>query len=209
MTGGNLRRVGDTLTPMLLGGVGLWLILTALLDSASDCDERTSPPTVAAADTTSAGPTPLHSPPKLLTRPIESIRVGDRVLARNPDLSDDARRQNADPAWQVGSVARLELPLDHEPTRENHEPARKNHGPARKNHGPARQAHRSPPASDPDDRPVLHIELLRPDDWFRQRLSLLAVAHAGPSRAIHSPDPANRTPASDETLTSSATPLRP
>lgn len=56
---------------------------------------------------------------------------------------------------------------------------------------------------------MIRIELLRPDDWFRQRLSLIAVERPGPSRAIPDRDLANPTPASNKPLTSAATPLRP
>ena len=195
MTRGKLRRVADAITPILLGGVALWLIVTALLDAARHRNLGTTPPNVATSDTASVQRASSETSPKLLTRPIESIRVGDRVLARNPDVTDDARRQTAEPDWRECSVARLELPIDHEPNGKNHESNL--------------QTRELRLPGDPDDRPVLHIELLRPDDWFRQRLSLLAVEHAGSAHAIPSRNLPDRPLAPNEPAPPSAIPLRP
>ncbi|MGN6545816.1 MAG: polymorphic toxin-type HINT domain-containing protein, partial [Aureliella sp.] len=63
---------------------------------------------------------PQHGPPtsvkpitsrgaQALTRPIESIRVGERVLARNPELSDAER--TAEPNWTQWVHVSLQLPL--------------------------------------------------------------------------------------------------
>ncbi|MCG8651520.1 MAG: hypothetical protein MI861_16885 [Pirellulales bacterium] len=45
------------------------------------------------------------------TRPIESIRVGDRVLARNPEVSDAERVTWSEPEWNDWLHLSLQMPL--------------------------------------------------------------------------------------------------
>ena len=48
---------------------------------------------------------------KASTRPIESIRVGQRVLASNPEIDDQQRNQWRDPAWNEWLHLSLKLPI--------------------------------------------------------------------------------------------------
>ncbi|MBI1313419.1 hypothetical protein GC176_19185 [bacterium] len=48
--------------------------------------------------------------PKLLTRPIEEIRVGQRVLAHNPEVSEAEREGWVEPDWKDWQLVSLEMP---------------------------------------------------------------------------------------------------
>ena len=68
------------------------------------------------------------------TEAIESIRVGQRVLGRNPEVSDDERDAWQEPDWAQWLHVTLVMPMQSV------------------EHG------------------LLHIELLRPESWIRERL---------------------------------------
>lgn len=82
---------------------------------------------------------------RAVTRPIESIRVGQRVLARNPEVTAAERTARAEPNWAQWVHVSLELPL----------PASAD----------------QPQASLPRR---MKIELLRPEAWVLERLSYVA-----------------------------------
>ena len=74
------------------------------------------------------------------TRPIETIRVGDRVLARNPEVTDAERAARIEPNWAEWYHVSLELPINSD-----------------------NQARATP-------KQVMKIELLRPEDWLLERI---------------------------------------
>ena len=74
------------------------------------------------------------------TRPIETIRVGDRVLARNPEVTNAERAARVEPNWAEWYHVSLELPI-----------------------ASADQVHSAP-------QPVMRIELLRPEAWLLERI---------------------------------------
>lgn len=82
---------------------------------------------------------PELASPKLFrrTRPIEEIRVGQRVVARNPEITDAERDTwPAEPDWSTCQLVRLEMPRE--------------------------------------DGAVLHIDLLRPREWLKERQAAVA-----------------------------------
>lgn len=52
-----------------------------------------------------------NKPTAASTRPIESIRVGDRVLSSNPEISDEERSQWQEPDWNDWLHLTLKMPL--------------------------------------------------------------------------------------------------
>ena len=48
------------------------------------------------------------------SQPIETLRVGDRVIARNPEVSDAERASWVEPQWDEWLHLSLRLPLDHD-----------------------------------------------------------------------------------------------
>ncbi|TWT34908.1 hypothetical protein [Blastopirellula retiformator] len=61
--------------------------------------------------TTLASPDLSTSTTPVTTRPIDSIRVGDRVLARNPEVGEEERSQWEEPNWNQCFHLTLEMPL--------------------------------------------------------------------------------------------------
>lgn len=86
------------------------------------------------------------------TRNIENIRVGDRVLAHNPQISDEERAQWQEPDWQDWWHLSLEMPV------------------------PARS---DPADAEPK---VVYIELLRPTHWVQDQLGYIVQQPSGSSQ---------------------------
>jgi hypothetical protein len=121
--------------------------------------------------------------PEATTKPIQSLRVGDRVLADNPEASDRERAAWREPAWEDWLHLTLQMPLI-DPTADSHSDRTD------------------------DDVAVLHIELLRPEVWFEQQVGLMVEPQQPPSGVV---DAASWFPvASDEDATQlPLSPLRP
>nr|WP_095742588.1 polymorphic toxin-type HINT domain-containing protein [Rhodopirellula sp. SM50] len=90
------------------------------------------------------------------TKPIDALRVGDRVLAANPEITDLERSTWQEPRWDQWIHLSLKMPL------------------------PAK-----PPVSDLGDAkgtPVLNVELLRPEQWFVEHVGFVVRPRDGSSR---------------------------
>ncbi len=77
----------------------------------------------------------IKATPSLATRPIEQIQVGDRVSARNPEISDEQRSTWVEPNWDQWVQLSLMMPKD--------------------------------------DGSELTIELLRPESWVLNALTMV------------------------------------
>ena len=104
--------------------------------------------------------------PPAATRQIESIRVGSRVLAANPEISTKARVARPEPDWRDWVWISLELPLPDFATDRDEETTK---GSTPTNEIP----------------PIVHVDLLRPEGWARDRLRLVMIDLIVPPRTDH------------------------
>lgn len=89
------------------------------------------------------------------TKPIDALRVGDRVLAANPEISDLERSTWQEPRWDEWIHLSLKMPLPaHPPTAD---------------------------LGDGNGTPVLNVELLRPEQWFIEQVGFVVRPRNGNS----------------------------
>ncbi len=100
------HRLRRPLSVLLLAVAGMCFWRSMPADMADDVRSAA----VSRAQATLARPATSPSEPKLLTRPIEEIRVGQRVLAHNPEVSDEERSQWQEPDWSTWQLLQLEMP---------------------------------------------------------------------------------------------------
>ncbi|MCA9141085.1 MAG: hypothetical protein KDB00_30150 [Planctomycetales bacterium] len=103
------RRRIVAFTVLVLGlALSLRLIFGGSIMSST---EPTAASVIADATTlASLDPDQRHSG-GMMTKPIETLRVGDRVLAENPEISDQQRATWAEPEWQDWLHLSLKMPL--------------------------------------------------------------------------------------------------
>lgn len=111
-------------------------------------------------------PSPSRAPDHS-TKPIESVRLGDRVLARNPEITDLERATWAEPDWGRWIHLSLRMPLrapDDFATAENstREAIKAGTSEATKTN-----------TSEAAETPVLNVEIMRPDQWFVEQVGFI------------------------------------
>ncbi len=181
----------------LLFALSAWLIVPPLI--ATPVKGRPGParPASTAPQTQAQMETQAETRTGVTSRPIEQIRVGERVLAENPEVDSLERLNRPVPDWSDWVHLTLEMPLS--PDRGDDTDA-----------GAATPRSRNE-GSDGNDS--LRIELLRPDSWVREHLALLVSGKssviASPARAPALTSASDRTSQSDANTVVPLSPLRP
>src|SRR5687767_2679872 len=100
---GTLRTTGRGLVAMAAAGLvafGGWLAAGPVAPRPAGVERAAEPRGQAGGSAVEV--VTVRLPTTVHTKPIEEIRVGDRVLGRNPDRSDtDPLAPDPDPSWQV------------------------------------------------------------------------------------------------------------
>lgn len=99
--GAHMKRFVNTLSWFwLVAGVSIGLLILLLPSGNSDSN-------LPELTTVRADAKPMAR--EYETRPIETLRVGDRVLAWNPDITDEEREEFLEPDWSSWHRASLEM----------------------------------------------------------------------------------------------------